>query len=94
MKLAVLVAAAAGAPAIWAATDTATGKPAASSDKMPSSGAAMMKMDPAKVFNMMDPDKKGYVTKEEFMKFQEKLFGTWDKDKNERLSQAEFLGYP
>jgi EF-hand domain pair len=82
IQLTMLVAAAAAAPA-KGAEDTAK-------DKMPSSGAVMMKMDPKEVFQMMDPDKKGYVTKEEFMKFEQELFDKWDKDKNGQVSMAEF----
>lgn len=82
VKLVALIAAAAAAPAIRAAETP--------KEKMPSSGAVMMKMDPKKVFQMMDPDHKGYVTKEEFMKFQEQLFDRWDKDKNGQLTEPEF----
>ncbi len=90
VKLAVLIVVTAVAPAIRAATDTAPSKGDTSKGKMPSSGAVMMKMGPKKVFQMMDPDKKGYVTKEEFMKFQQQLFETWDKDKDGHLSMPEF----
>jgi Ca2+-binding EF-hand superfamily protein len=92
LKLFVLVAMAAAAPGTRAATEppAPSGKSDAPKGQMPSSGAAMMKMDPAKVFDMMDSDKKGYVTKEEFLKFQEQLFQTWDKDKSGRLTKPEF----
>jgi hypothetical protein len=57
---------------------------------MPPSPAAMQKMKPSEMYNMMDKDKDGYVTKEEFLKFQEHVFDTWDKNKTGRLSQAMF----
>ena len=98
--LATLVAVALVAPVVRAQTgatgsssgDTGTGT---SSDtttkgKMPPSPAAMRKMQPQQIFNMMDADHKGYVTKEEFMKFQEQLFNTWDKDKSGRLAAPVF----
>ena len=50
----------------------------------------MQKMKPSELYNMMDKDKDGYVTKEEFLKFQEKVFDHWDKNHTGRVGQAMF----
>ena len=57
---------------------------------MPPSPAAMQKMKPSELYNMMDHDKDGYVTKEEFLKFQEKVFDNWDKNKTGKLGPVMF----
>jgi EF hand domain-containing protein len=59
---------------------------------MPGSYAQLMKMKPMDVMHKMDTDKKGYVTKEEFMKFQEALFEKLDKDKDGQLTRDEWMG--
>jgi ABC-type Fe3+ transport system substrate-binding protein len=63
-------------------------------DKMPDSWSAFMKMTPAERMQMMDPQKKGYVTKKEFMAFHqkmaEKMFEKMDKNHNGKLEQDEF----
>lgn len=59
-------------------------------DMMPASYDAMMKMKPMDVMNMMDRDKKGYVTKDEFMKFHEAMFDKMDKDKDGKVSRQEW----
>jgi hypothetical protein len=61
-------------------------------DRMPSSYAALMKMRPMEVMHMMDAGKKGYVSKDEYMKFHEMLFDKMDKDKDGQLSRAEWEG--
>jgi hypothetical protein len=48
------------------------------------------KMDPAKAMKMMDPDNKGYVTREEFLKFQEKLFNNIPKQSPDRVTTEEW----
>jgi len=64
-------------------TETKTGK------KMPSF-PELQKMKPMDVMHMMDTDKKGYVTKEEFMKFYEDLFKRLDRDESGTLTPPEF----
>jgi len=64
----------------------------ASQDKMPPSYAKLMKMKPMDVMHMMDPEKKGMVSKEEFMKFHEAMFEKMDKNKDSQLSREEWLG--
>jgi hypothetical protein len=64
-------------------------------DQMPPSYYALMKMTPAEQMRLMDPDKKGYVTKDEFMKFHkamaEKMFDNMDKNHDGKLTEAEFV---
>jgi EF hand domain-containing protein len=63
-------------------------------DQMPPSYYALMKMKPAEQMRLMDPDKKGYVTKDEFMKFHKamaaKMFDNMDKNHDGKLTEAEF----
>jgi Ca2+-binding EF-hand superfamily protein len=63
-------------------------------DQMPPSYYALMKMKPAEQMRLMDPDKKGYVTKDEFVKFHtrmaEKMFDNMDKNHDGKLTEAEF----
>jgi Ca2+-binding EF-hand superfamily protein len=54
--------------------------------------ASLGKMKPMEIMHMMDEGNKGYVTKEEFMKFHEAVFAKMDKDHDGRLSTAEWLG--
>ena len=61
-------------------------------DKMPASYGALMKMKPMDVFHMMDKDKKGTVTKEQYMKFHEAMFDKMDKNKDGALSHEEWVG--
>ena len=61
-------------------------------DQMPPSYYALMKMKPAEQMRLMDPDKKGYVTKEEFMKFYESMFDKMDKNKDGKLDKGEWMG--
>jgi hypothetical protein len=58
--------------------------------KMPASYAAMMKMKPMALMHMMDKDKKGYVTKEDFMKFHEAMFEKMDKNKDGKITKEEW----
>ena len=58
--------------------------------KMPSSMGQLMKMDPAQCFKMMDKDQKGYVTKQDFMQFQQELWKRMDKQQNGKVSVAQF----
>jgi hypothetical protein len=56
------------------------------------SWAALRKMKPMEVMHMVDEDKKGYVTKEEFMKFQEQFFDRMDRDHDGKISAQEWMG--
>lgn len=60
--------------------------------KMPHSMGELMKMDPEHCMMMMDANHKGYVTKEEFMKFQEQLWTNMDKNRNNQVDRSEFEG--
>jgi hypothetical protein len=42
------------------------------------------------VMHLMDAASPGYVTHEEFIRFQERLFQRMDKDRDGRVSEAEF----
>ncbi len=59
----------------------------------PSSWLEYRKMEPMPAMHMMDSDKKGYVTKEEFMKFQEEFFSRMDKDHDGKVTADEWLGH-
>ncbi len=59
--------------------------------KMKMTYGEFMKMDPAECMKMMDPAHKGFVTKKEFMKFQEKLFDNIPKKNADRVTEEEWL---
>jgi len=63
----------------------------ASSDEA-RSWAALQRMKAMDVMHMVDADKKGYVTKEEFMKFQEQFFDRMDRDKDGKVNAQEWMG--
>jgi len=71
-----------GVPATARAADTKEG---------PRSYAGLMKMKPMAVMHMMDSGKKGFVTKEEFMAFHQAMFDRMDRDRDGKLSQAEWI---
>ena len=62
-----------------------------SQDMMPGGYGSLMKMKPMEVMRLMDPDKKGYVTKSDFMKFHERMFEKMDKNHDDKLSEEEFV---
>jgi spore coat protein CotH len=70
----------------YAATEMPTGGP-------PAEYIDYQKMKPMQVMHMMDPDKKGFVTHEEFMKFYEELFNNLDKNHDGKLTAEELLGH-
>lgn len=72
------------APAARAETPTSTDQAR--------SYAALLKMKPMEVMHMCDTEKKGYVTREEFMKFHEEIFEKIDRDHDGKLSVAEWMG--
>jgi len=72
------------APAARAETPTST-------DQV-RSYSALLKMKPMEVMHMCDAEKKGYVTREEFMKFHEEIFQKIDRDHDGKLSSAEWMG--
>ena len=57
----------------------------------PKSYRAFMKMAPMHVMHMMDEGKKGYVTKEEYMKFHEALFDQMDKNHDGKVTVEEWM---
>ena len=72
-------------PTAQAATEMATGGP-------PAQYIDFLKMKPMKAMHMMDVGNKGYVTKEEFMKFHEEMFNRMDKNGDGKISAEEWLG--
>lgn len=60
--------------------------------KMPQNMAELMRMDPEHCMKMMDAKSKGYVTKEEFLKFQEQLWSNMDKNRDNQVDKSEFGG--
>jgi len=84
LAAAALLAAIAATPAARAATPTTT-------DEARSWGQ-LAKMKPMDVMHMIDTDKKGYVTREEFLKFQEQLFDKMDKDHDGKVMGSEWMG--
>ena len=52
------------------------------------------KADPMMVMKMMDKSNKGYVTKDEYMKFHEQMFAKMDANKDGRISTAEWIYTP
>jgi EF hand len=62
-----------------------------SQDKMPASYGALMKMKPMEVMHLMDPDRKGYAAKSDFMKFHEEMFEKMDRNHDGNLSEEEFV---
>lgn len=82
---AALIAAAAFAPAANARSEMPTGGP-------PAEYIDFLKMKPMQAMHMIDVGKKGYVTREEYMKFHEDMFDRMDKDRDGKLTPQEWLG--
>ena len=61
---------------------------------MPKSMAEFMKMNPEECMKMMDTKNRGYVTKDEFMKFQEQLWNNMDKNRDKKADASEWGGQP
>jgi hypothetical protein len=73
---------------VWAPARADTPK---SSDEA-RSWAQLRQMKPMDVMHMCDTDKKGYVTREEFAKFQEQLFASMDANHDGKVDEAEWMG--
>ncbi len=66
-----------------------------SHDKMmqtPRSYSEFLKMDPVECMKMIDHEHKGYVTKEEYMRFHEAFFKSMAKKNADRVTREEWLG--
>ncbi len=89
VALALVLAASIGFPLAAQAADS-------THDKMmmqtPKSYAEFMKMSPEECMKMIDHDNKGYVTKEEYMRFHEAFFKNMAKKNAERISREEWIG--
>jgi len=63
-----------------------------SADKVPPNYSALMKKKAMDVMHAMDPDNKGYVNKDDFMKYFEMMFDKMDKNHDGKLDKSEFMG--
>src|SRR5437870_13803953 len=52
----------------------------------------LARMKAMEVMHMIDADKKGYVTREEFMKFQEQFFDRMDQNHDGKVDAKEWMG--
>ena len=52
----------------------------------------LARMKPMEVMHMIDSDKKGFVTREEFLKFQEQFFDRMDQDHDGKVDPREWMG--
>ncbi|BDG08387.1 hypothetical protein [Anaeromyxobacter paludicola] len=67
---------------------------APSNTDLPRSIGELMKMKPMEVMHLMDPDKKGMVTKEQYLKFFEDLWNRMDQgQKGMVMKDAWMSGY-
>jgi hypothetical protein len=74
-----------GAPLLARATDASTTDQARA-------WAALQRMKPMDVMHMVDADKKGYVTKEDFMKFQAEFYARMDQNHDGQVDAQEWMG--
>jgi hypothetical protein len=72
-----------GLPGFARAADT-------SFDKSTMTYSQFAKMEPMAAMKMMDPDNKGYVTREEFLRLQAKLFDNIPKQNRDRVTMQEW----
>src|SRR5438445_1968924 len=52
----------------------------------------LARMKPMEVMHMIDSDKKGFVTREEFLKFQEQFFDRMDQNHDGKVDPREWMG--
>ena len=64
----------------------------AAETRMPINNAEYFKLKPMEAMHMIDTGNNGFVTKEQFMKFQEDLFSNMDKDHDGKITTQEWLG--
>jgi len=83
-------------PRAGLAGDDAAARAAAASDPQYSghltSWSGLIKLKPMDVMHMVDTDKKGYVTRDEFMKFQDLLFQRIDRNHDGKIDVEEWMG--
>lgn len=60
---------------------------------LPRSIGELMKMKPMQVMHMMDPEHKGMVTKEAYLKFFGDLWDKMDKNNAGMVHKEEWMGY-
>ncbi len=52
----------------------------------------LQRMKPMAVMHLADADGKGYVTRDEFIKFQERLFDRMDRNHDGKVTTPEWMG--
>lgn len=62
----------------------------ARAERLPSTYEEFTRLAPLDAMHMMDKAEKGYVTRKEFLDFQEKFFSRMDKDRDGKISKAEW----
>jgi hypothetical protein len=62
-----------------------------SQDAVPRSYAALMQMKPMEVMHAIDADKKGYVTKDEFMSYFGAVYDKMDRNHDGKVNKEEWL---
>jgi len=60
----------------------------------PEGYAALLEMPPMDAMHLMDVEGKGYVTRHEFMKFQQQVFDRMDKDHDGKATAEEWVARP
>ena len=59
---------------------------------MPVDNSKYFQLKPMQIMHMIDDGGKGYITREQFMKFQEDFFSNMDKDNDGKITIQEWLG--
>lgn len=77
---------------VGAALLASTGAFAQMIDGYPGNYEYFLSQKPMAAMHMIDKTNKGFVTKEEFMKFHEEMFKRMDKNKDGKISAEEWLG--
>jgi hypothetical protein len=75
-----------------AAVLIAAAVPVSRAAAQPDSYERLHRMKAMEVMHEIDADKKGYVTREEFMKFQEEFFDRMDKNHDGKVDAKEWMG--
>lgn len=64
----------------------------AATDGSPGNYENFLSQKPMEVMHMMDKGSKGYVTRDEYMKFHEEMWKRMDKNQDGKVSAEEWLG--
>jgi len=66
--------------------------PASSDEARLATWASIQKMKAMDLMHIIDAERKGFVTKEEFLKFQERFFERMDRDRDGKVDAKEWMG--